>query len=121
MSLCVLATSGCGNANSPSAVVKAFYMAANDGKYSEAEDMLTKEAKDAVNGPLGQMSGGFKGICDKNTKKGTISSVDVVSEDIRGEGASVTVTIHFKDGSEKKDDKNGLIRRDGKWQVTIGE
>jgi len=105
---------------SPGDVVKDFYMAANAGKYSEAEGMLAKDFKDAVIGPLGQMSGGWKSICDKKTKNGSITSMEPVEEEIRGEGATVVVTIHFKDGTEKENDKTGLIRQDGKWRITLG-
>ena len=106
---------------SPTAVVQDFYMAANGGKYSEAEAMLAKETKDAISGLWGQLAGGLKGICDKNTKNGTITSIDPISEEIRGEGRTVVITIHFKDGSAKEKDKTGLIRRDGKWQNTLAE
>jgi hypothetical protein len=106
---------------SPGETVKAFYLAANAGKYSEAEAMLTQEARDFADGPLGQLAGGFKGVCDSNTKKGTISQVDVVSETIRGEGATVLVTIHFQDGTSKDRARDELILKDRRWQLTIGK
>jgi len=106
---------------SPGEVVRSFYLAANEGKYSEAEAMLAKEAKEMVNGTLGQMSGGFKSICDKNTKDGNIVGVDIVSEHVRGEGATVVVNMRYKDGTVNSNNETELILRDGKWLVTIGE
>jgi hypothetical protein len=118
--LCV-PVGGCGKADSPTAVVKSFYMAANEGKYSEAEGMLAKDAKNALSGPLGQLTGDWKRICDKITKNGSITSIEPVNEEIRGEGATVVVTIHFKNGTKKKDDETGLIRQDGKWRIILQE
>jgi hypothetical protein len=118
MSVLVVA-SGCGKGNSPTNVVTRFYTLANEGKYTEAKTLLSKEAAAAVDGELGQLVGGFKGICDKNTKNGTITSIDPVSEEIRGEGATVTVTIHYKDGSAKQNDKSGLVRQNGKWLLAL--
>jgi hypothetical protein len=104
--------------SSPTAVVKSFYMAANDGKYSEAVGMLSKNAKDNFKGSLGQITfGGFKGTMDIITKHGSITSIEPVSEAIRGEGATVVVTIHFKDGSKREKDKTSVIWEDGRWRI----
>lgn len=106
---------------SPGAVVQAFYMAANAGKYSEAEQFLSEDADKAIRGDLGQLAGGFKNICDKNTKEGTIAKVEVQKEEVRGEGSTVIVKIFFKDGSTKDEDKNSLIKEKGAWKLTIGD
>jgi hypothetical protein len=116
------ALTGCGKAGSPfpkspGEVVRAFYLAANDGKYSEAEALLAKEARDTVNGPLGQMDRGLKGICDNYTKNGNILAVDLLREDIRGEGATVIVSIRFKDGTVSSGIQE-VILRGGKWQLS---
>ena len=100
---------------------RSFYMAANEGKYSEAEGMLAKDAKNTVDGALGQMGGGMKGACDKATKFGSITSIEPVSEEIRGEGATVVVNLHFKNGSTREKDKTGLVREGGSWRLTLGE
>src|SRR5450759_772627 len=78
-----------------------FYLASNEGRYSEAEQMLSEDAKRAIKGDLGQLAGGFKSICDKNTRDGTITRVDIQKEEVRGEGATVVVKISFKDGTSK--------------------
>jgi len=108
----------CGNIGgpfqrSPGEVVKAFYAAANEGRYSDAEEMLAEDAKRAIKGELGQLAGGFKAICDKNTKDGTVDRLEIQKEETRGEGASVVVKIYYKDGSTKDDDKNSLIKENG--------
>ena len=83
--------------------------------------MLSEDAKRAIKGDLGQLAGGFKSICDKNTRDGTITRVDIQKEEVRGEGATVVVKISFKDGTSKDDDKNSLIKEKGSWKLTIGE
>ena len=121
VSVLLIACGGSPFQKSPGEVVKAFYFAANAGKYSEAEQMLSEDARRAMKGDLGQLAGGFKGICDKNTKDGTIAKVEVEKEDVRGEGATVVVKVVFKDGSTKDEDKNSLIKEKGSWKLTIGE
>jgi hypothetical protein len=117
---------GCGGVaspfqKSPGDVVKAFYQAANDGKYSEAQQLLSEDAQRAIKGDLGQLAGGFKKVCDENTRGGTIARIDVQKEEVRGEGATVVVKVWFKDGSAKDGDRNSLIKEKGAWKLTIGE
>lgn len=124
--IAVVMIAGCGHLASPfqstpGDVVKGFYQAANGGKYSEAEQLLSEDADKAIKGDLGQMAGGFKHICDRDTKDGTIVRIDIVKVDIRGEGATVIADIFYKDGSSKKGDKTDLIKEKGSWKITIGE
>jgi len=107
--------------DSPAQVVKAFYMEYNEGKYSEVDRLLSADVSRAVHGPLAQARGGFKGLCDFNTRNGTITRIDVISEEIRGEGATVIVRIRFRDGSVKENDRNLLIRENGGWKLTGGD
>lgn len=106
---------------SPGEVVKAFYAAANEGRYSDAKGLLSEDARKAIDGELGQLSGGFKKFCDENTKDGTISQVEILSQEIRGEGATVVDKITYKNGSVKDGDKNSLILEKGSWKLTIGD
>jgi hypothetical protein len=101
--------------------VKAFYVTANEGHYAEAEDMLSEAAKKTMDGDLGQLAGGFKKLCDETTKDGTITNVEITSQQIRGEGAMVVDKITYKDGSVKSDDKNSLILEKESWKLTIGD
>ena len=104
---------------SPTAVVQAFYAYANAGRYADAQELLSEEARNAIAGPLGQLSGGWKGICDRNTKNGTIQLVEILSEDVRGEGATVIANISFRDGSSKSQDKTSLVKVGGKWKIGL--
>lgn len=104
---------------SPSEVVKAAYMAANEGKYSEAEKYLSSEVITAMKGGLGALAGGMKGAWDKTTRNGTIEKIEIIDEGVRGESATVKFRIHFKDGKTKDDDEP-LIKENGQWKITIG-
>lgn len=105
---------------SPGDVVKAFYSDANEGKYSEAKALFSTDGTKLLESDMAQLAGGLKGICDKETRNGTISRVDIVSEDIRGEGATVTANITFKDGSRMEGDKTALVLDGGSWKLTGG-
>jgi hypothetical protein len=115
---------GCGNVSaplldkSPSDVVKEFYAAANQGKYSECAKMLSEAKLNAINGTLDQMLGGLKGICDIASHDGTITKVDIVKVEVRGEGATVTGNIFYKDGSSWKKVQTVLIKEKRAWKIT---
>jgi hypothetical protein len=113
---------GCGITileKSPAEVVKSAYTAGNQGRYSEAESYLSTEAEAAVKSQLGAMGGGVKGVWDHNTRNGTIDRIEILSEEVRGEGATVHFRLHFKDGNTKEDGEP-LIKEKGHWKITIG-
>ncbi len=112
-------TSGCDSIGqkSPSEVVIAAYMAANEGKYSEVKKYMSSEVINAMAG-LGALAGGWKAVWDKITRNGTIQRIEILKEEMRGEGATVYFRIHFKDGKTKVDDKP-LIKEDGQWKIII--
>jgi len=64
---------------SPSDTVVAAYMAANEGKYSEAETYLSSEVLNAMKGGLGALAGArMKGVWDDMTRNGTIKRIEVL-------------------------------------------
>ncbi|MFL5513835.1 MAG: hypothetical protein ACJ8CN_15530, partial [Gemmatimonadales bacterium] len=98
----LVATVGCRGSSSgglltksPSDVVSSAYMAANAGQYSEAEKYLSSEVLNAMKGSLGAMAGGMKAAWDETTRDGTIDKVEILNEEVRGEGAKVYFRIHF--------------------------
>jgi len=104
---------------SPSEAVKAFYMAANEGKYSEAEKYLSSEALKAMKNKSEPPSSGVKGTLDRITRNGNIGRIEILDEKIRGTEAKVDFIIHFKDGKTKKESEP-LIKENGVWKITIG-
>jgi len=104
---------------SPSEVVIAAFMAANQGIYSEAEKYLSSAVINAVKTGWGNDAGGLKGIWDRVTRNGTMDRIEILKEEIRGEGATVYFRIHFKDGATKNEDEP-LIKENGQWKITLG-
>ncbi len=112
---------GCGSPlmqKSPSDVVKAAYLAANEARYTEFESYLSSEALAMSKTPAAVMSGGIKGALDKVTRNGTIVRIEILKEEIRGEGAKVQYKFHFKDGSTEESDDT-LVLQKGLWKMTI--
>jgi len=100
---------------SPSQVEVAVLMAINEGKYSEVKEYLSSEIKSTIEEDMA----GRRRYWDKMTCNGTIQRVEILKEEVRGEGARVYVRIHYKDG-ETIDDDDFLIKENGQWKLTAG-
>ena len=110
--------SGPSSGSSPEEVIKAFYKAANDGKYEDAKQYLSEQSLRTVEGPLGALLGGWKGIVDNYTRDGTLDRVGVSDVNVRGDGASCTVIKHFRGGSTERLDID-FIREAGIWKIAF--
>lgn len=107
-------------AESPSSVVKDAYMACNSGEYSKLDQYLSADTKKMVHSDRATAVGGLKKACDESSHNGTITSIEIKSETMRGEGATVVADIHFRDGSTDRGDVTELVVEDGKWKETAG-
>jgi major membrane immunogen (membrane-anchored lipoprotein) len=96
---------------SPSDVVVAAYMAANDGKYSEANSYVDPEILSQVGGDAA-----MKQLWDLRTEGGTIQRIEILREEVRGETAKVYFRIHLKDGSTEERNRE-LLKKNGKWKM----
>jgi hypothetical protein len=105
---------------SPGDVVKAYYSAANDRKFSEWEETISESSRGALKSHFGQLGGGIKGACARESRNGSIVRVEITREEIRGESATVSANISFKDGSTKSNDKINLIKEKGSWKIALG-
>jgi len=103
---------GCGG-NSPSGVVKKALMKANEGMYSEAQEYLSSEMRKAL-----ESGEARKVLWDSITRKGTIKDVESLKEEVRGEGATVSFKIIYKDGKTIELEES-LVKEDGKWKVSF--
>ncbi len=105
---------GCGGSG-PSATVKKLNTAMNNAKYSEMEQYLAKGVLE-----MSKQAGGdaMKQMADGMTQNGTQTKFEVLSEEIRGEGATVKIRATFKDGSVEDADVS-LVKEDGKWKMTF--
>lgn len=101
--------SGCGKIGqkSPAETVKAFYMAANGAKYSEGKKYVTAEAF--------CWFGDIQVMMDHVSRNGKIKKIEILKEEIRGEGAKVEFILHFEKDKEKE--SLDLIKEDGVWKI----
>jgi hypothetical protein len=123
--VCLLAAvclmSSCGLlSDGPGTVLKNLYKNCNAGEYSKAEISLSADERALLHSQEAVLNGGVKGVCDQATRNGTLSSVEVIKEDVRGEGASVSYRKHFKDGSVTNANET-LIKENGKWVLALGQ
>jgi len=107
--LVMVALSG---SRSPSEAVKATFLYANQGKYSDANKGLSSQLR-AKQDKMGMT----KELWDDVTRKGTITKVEILKEEIRGEGATVRFKIHYQDGKSLESEEE-LLREDGSWKIT---
>jgi hypothetical protein len=103
--------------SSPSDAVKKCAMLANEGKYSEASKYLSKDAINFLQSPSVVAMGGMKGFMDRNTKNGTITKIEVIKEEVRGEAATDYTNTYYKDGEVERNEETHLIKEDGKWKI----
>ena len=103
-------------AQEPADIVEAFYDAANRGNYEEAKQFFSQEGISNLEGPLGALAGGLKGIMDGYTRNGTLMGVEVGAVTVRGEGASCTVEKRFQDGSTEALPVE-FINENGHWKI----
>lgn len=106
-----LALAGCGGG--PEGAVQGWYKAMNAGKHSDAIAYLSPAMAE-----FAKMDGG-KTMSDEMTHNGTMTKVEIVSSEVRGEGAEIKARIHFKDGGVEDQDIS-LVKQDGDWKITLG-
>lgn len=111
MSTISLALVGCGGGG-PEGTVKKWFNAMNEGKHSEAVKYLAPALAE-----FAKMDGG-KAMSDDMTNSGTMSKLEIVSSEVRGEGATVNARVHYKDGGVE-DQTVTLVKIDGDWKVTL--
>lgn len=110
-------TFGCGviGSKSPSEVVIAASMAGNEAKYSEAGKYLSSTAISNIN-TTALWGGSMKGMWDGQTRNGTVEKVEILKEEVRGEGGKVFFRFRYKNGRTC----NGhfyMIKEQGQWKI----
>lgn len=103
---------------SPGDTVRSLYTACNDARYSEVEPLFTENLRTMFKSPQAVASGGVKKACDRMSHSGTIAKIEIMKEEVRGEGAVVTANISFKDGPPLEGDRTDLIKEGGSWRIT---
>ena len=106
---------GSGGGNSPSAVARQFYAAAEKDNFKGMRDLMEPESAQLMAALEEKMEGatGEGGMGDLIKEKGGIVNAE---ETIDGDTATVKLT--FKD--ESTEDLK-LVRIDGKWKITLAK
>jgi hypothetical protein len=98
---------------SPSHVLVTTIMKANAGRYLAAEECLLPEASTALSSKVASQL-----LWDSLTKKGTVQNITVLQEQIRGEGATVRISIAYADGTSSQAEE--MLRKvDGQWKISV--
>ena len=112
----LLACSQSGEAEGPGGAVQIFYEQLNDGNYNNAKEMYTAEARATLDDPELSSAGGFRTWADTQTKKRSISKVEILQEEPDDSGATIDYQITYRDGSTKKSQVR-LIEEEGIWKL----
>jgi hypothetical protein len=98
---------------SPSDIIRSFYSSANQGRYDDFEHFIlpstVAQLKQAD--PLA-----MKHMADKASEDGTLQRVDILHEAIRGQGASVSYAVVFKNGTSHKRTV-AMILEGNSWKI----
>jgi hypothetical protein len=115
----LVVTAACGK-KSPGDTVRSLYTACSEARYSEVEPLIAESVRPFfLKSSQAIENGGVKTWCDRMSHNGTVVKVDIVKEEIRGEGAVVTSNISFKDGPPLQGDQTNLLKEDGAWRITF--
>jgi len=106
----------CGGGNSPSAVAKQFYAAAEKENFKAMGDLMEPESAqimaalaEKMEGSAGEEGGMGEAVKEKGGIVNTEETID---------GDTATVRLTFKDESTEE---LKLVRIDGKWKVTLAK
>jgi hypothetical protein len=80
-------------------VVARFLQHANDGKYSEARQLLTPEVQAYFDSEFAPVYGDIMTILDRITQDGQLTLIRYPLANVRGEGITVVADMQYKDGT----------------------
>ena len=103
-------------AESPSDVVRAAYMAANDGKEEEVEKRLSSPDPAVVEIVGILASNGRQQRWKPSVRKGSIQGIEILEEKATAYRAEVRFKLHLKDGTSKEMEVP-LIKEGGVWKI----
>ena len=119
IALAILVTAaGCTDmgSESPSDVVKAVYLAANDGNTEEVERRLSAPDPAAIEIIGILASQGRQQRWKPSVKKGSIQSIEILSEQKTTYRATVRFRLNMTNGA-KKEMQTQLIKEAGAWKI----
>jgi hypothetical protein len=96
-------------------MIKAFYFACNDGRFQDAEPLLSAKVRKQL-----KSAGGIKRVCDANSRNRTLTAVELISEDVKASTATVTLKLLLKGGGVVDNDVTILVREGTSWRIDAG-
>ena len=109
---------GCGQ--SPSGVTEKFYMAASEGRIEDALTVIDLAAAEGKGLSRAKVKAGLVSLSDKMNKVdcGKLKTVSVVSEDVRGDLASLKLELVCNSGKKVQDNIKLSKTKEG-WRVSL--
>lgn len=101
---------------SPSDVVRAVYLAANDGNEEEVEKRLSAPDPPVVEIVGILASDGRQQRWKPSVRKGSIQSIEILEEETTAYRAKVRFKLHLKDGTSTETEVP-LIKEGGVWKI----
>jgi len=101
---------------SPAEVMQTFYSACNSRNYSMAEKLLVPEANWAMTHHAGAVDEGLPGICEAETKQGSLARVEILHQEVSGEIARIRYRLYYADGSTLEENQ-GLVDQHWAWKI----
>jgi hypothetical protein len=103
-----------GGGASPGEVLKTAHLAANAGRYSEANGYLSSSVVEAA-----RSSGvDLQAVWDQATHNGQIQRLELLSSQVRGEGAIVQYQVVYRDGSSETN-ATRMVQERGRWKESF--
>ena len=112
-----LAVTACG-APGPGKTVEQFYRAVESGRVDAATDMLSIADAEMAAIASAKLAAAFERERARFAEAGGIESIEVLSEEIDGNRATVNVRMIFGNGAEDEEGHD-LVQVDGRWKISI--
>ena len=100
----------------PADTVEQFYRNVEKGKLDDALELVSDSALSQL--PAEKLKQGLQQATRDIDSKGGIDDIEILSEDIIGDTAEITVKITFGNGDSDEEDCS-LIKEDGAWKLQL--
>ena len=104
-----LVPSACAGLSGPSETALAVYEAADEGDLERLESYYSEDLAAAMEGPVGQMTGGTPGLADHLARGGILEDVEVLDEQESGDTAQVRLMVTYEEAAQAERDAGELF------------
>ncbi len=100
----------------PAGAVKQFYTHLNNGDYQAAKEMYDSETRKTVEDPVLFSEAGFRSWAEEQTRRRSITRVEVIQAVDDETGADIEYEITYRDGSSKRSRVRSTLE-EGEWKL----